>query len=129
MLDTAGRTFVERCARRRLMCAGRSVSARSISTAFLAVGRQCTRHHRRERATCDQEQVGRRLPVYGGGKDLRSWIDGEVLALVPLERRSEPIDGGSGITFLLWHIARHHDLAINAALLGARVSPGAVNQA
>jgi hypothetical protein len=61
--------------------------------------------------------------------DLRSWIDGElaliadrvttqVLELVPLERRSEPIEGGSSITFLLWHVARHHDLAINAALLG-----------
>ena len=37
---------------------------------------------------------------------------------MPPERRSEPIDGGSSITFLLWHIARHHDLAINVALLG-----------
>ncbi len=42
----------------------------------------------------------------------------QVLDLVPVERRSEPIDGGSSITFLLWHIARHHDLAINAALIG-----------
>jgi hypothetical protein len=61
--------------------------------------------------------------------DLRRWIDDElalvadrvtaqVLDLVPIERRSEPIDGGSSITFLLWHIARHHDLAVNAALLG-----------
>ena len=61
--------------------------------------------------------------------NLRRWIDGElaligdrvttqVLDLVPLERRSEPIEGGSSITFLLWHVARHHDLAINAALLG-----------
>lgn len=61
--------------------------------------------------------------------DLRRWIDDElalvadrvttqVLDLVPLERRSEPIGAGSSITFLLWHIARHHDLAINTALLG-----------
>jgi hypothetical protein len=61
--------------------------------------------------------------------DLRRWIDDElalvadrmttqVLDLVPAERRSEPIDGGSSITFLMWHIARHHDLAVNAALLG-----------
>ena len=61
--------------------------------------------------------------------DVRGWIDGElaligdrvttqVLDLVPIDRRSEPIEGGSSITFLLWHIARHHDLAINSALLG-----------
>lgn len=61
--------------------------------------------------------------------DLRCWIDDElalvgdrvttqVLDLVPIERRAESNDGGSSITFLLWHVARHHDLAINAALLG-----------
>ena len=67
--------------------------------------------------------------IYDRQMDLRRWIDDElalvddrvatqVLEHVPVERRSEPVEGGSSITFLLWHVTRHHDLAINVALLG-----------
>ena len=57
--------------------------------------------------------------------DLRGWILGDhhqlntrlaeqVLAHVPAARQPEQVDGGgSSITSLLWHIARHHDLAVN----------------
>ena len=55
--------------------------------------------------------------------DLRCWIDDElalvgdrvttqVLDLVPIERRAESNDGGSSITVLLWHVARHQDVAV-----------------
>ncbi len=62
--------------------------------------------------------------------DLRDWIladhellgtrlAGQVLDHVPPERQRELVDGGgSSITFLLWHLARHHDLAINGVVRG-----------
>ena len=62
--------------------------------------------------------------------DLRDWImtdhrllssrlADQVLAHVPTVRQPERADGGgSSITFLLWHIARHHDLAVNAVVRG-----------
>ncbi len=63
--------------------------------------------------------------------DLRSWITAEhhlvgerlqqqVLEHVPVERHGEHADdGGSSITFLLWHLARHQDVSINAVVRGA----------
>lgn len=62
--------------------------------------------------------------------DLRRWIladhqqvnerlAGQVLAHVPAERQREQSDGGgSSISFLLWHVARHHDLAVNGVVRG-----------
>ena len=61
--------------------------------------------------------------------ELSTWIDDElatveqrittqVLDLVPAERLGEKLEGSSSLTFLLWHISRHHDLAVNAVLLG-----------
>lgn len=60
--------------------------------------------------------------------ELSDWIGGEVASLrqraeggfidvVPVERWREHVDGG-GIApvYVLWHTARHHDLAINAVL-------------
>lgn len=62
--------------------------------------------------------------------DLRTWIsndlaglrkrlDGGVLSVIPPERRTERIDGG-GIApiYVLWHTARHQDVAINRVLAG-----------
>jgi len=62
--------------------------------------------------------------------DLRSWIgadltslktrlEGGVLSVIPLERRTERVDGG-GIApiYVLWHTARHQDVAINRVLAG-----------
>lgn len=62
--------------------------------------------------------------------DLRNWIiadlkslgaklNGGVLALIPPERRRERADGG-GIAplYVLWHLARHHDVAVNGVLRG-----------
>ena len=60
--------------------------------------------------------------------DLRNWILAEhdlvagrlheqVLAHVPIERHRERVDGGgSTLTFLLWHLARHQDLAVNGVV-------------
>jgi len=60
--------------------------------------------------------------------DLRSWIlddldlvvaraRGGVLNVVPAERWAEQTgEGGSSITFLLWHVARHHDIAVNSVI-------------
>lgn len=60
--------------------------------------------------------------------DVRAWIiddlrslhvklDGGVLRLVPAERLRERADGG-GIApaYILWHLARHHDAAVNGVL-------------
>lgn len=62
--------------------------------------------------------------------DLRSWITGDlemarqrlagqVLDLIPVERMTEQVDGG-GIppVYVLWHMTRHHDLAVNRVLRG-----------
>ena len=72
-----------------------------------------------------------RVPLhYGRRMDLRQWIVTDVAAvraklfdsvvgMVPAERWLEPADGGgSTLTHLLLHIARHQDLAVNAAALG-----------
>lgn len=60
--------------------------------------------------------------------DLRSWIaedlaslrrrlDNGVLSIIPHDRRAERVDGG-GIApiYVVWHTARHHDVAINRVL-------------
>lgn len=62
--------------------------------------------------------------------DLRTWIssdlaslrqrlDGGVLSLIPSDRRAERVDGG-GIapSYILWHLSRHHDVAINRIVRG-----------
>ncbi len=67
---------------------------------------------------------------YATGMDLKAWIvsdlqslraklAGGVLRLIPAERLGERVDGG-GIapTYILWHLARHHDAAVNAVLRG-----------
>lgn len=60
--------------------------------------------------------------------ELRTWIVGDVVSLrqrlaggvlehIPVDRRAERVDGG-GIapTYILWHLARHHDVAVNRIL-------------
>ncbi len=67
---------------------------------------------------------------YDGEMDLRSWIvadleslrqrlNGGVLSIIPHDRRAEKIDGG-GIapTYILWHLTRHHDVAVNHVVRG-----------
>ena len=53
-------------------------------------------------------------------RSLRGKLAGGVLGLIPAERRRERVDGG-GIApvYVLWHLARHHDLAVNGVLRGA----------
>ncbi len=70
--------------------------------------------------------------------DLQAWITGDlrslgakigggVLGLIPAERRRERADGG-GIapSYVLWHLARHHDVAVNG-VLRARGADAVVN--
>jgi hypothetical protein len=50
-------------------------------------------------------------------RDMRARLDGAVLAKVPTERWTEQADGGgSSITWLVLHLVRHHDLALNTAI-------------
>jgi hypothetical protein len=50
-------------------------------------------------------------------RDMRTRLDGAVLAKVPVERWAEtPPGGGSSITWLTVHLARHHDLALQTAI-------------
>jgi hypothetical protein len=63
--------------------------------------------------------------------DLRAWILGDlrslhdrlaggVLDLLPASRRTERVDGGGvAPAYILWHLARHHDVAVNGVLRGA----------
>ncbi len=52
-------------------------------------------------------------------QSLRGKLAGGVLKLIPPERMRERVDGG-GIApvYVLWHLARHQDLAINGVLRG-----------
>ncbi len=58
--------------------------------------------------------------IIGDVRSLRAKLDGGVLGLIPPERRTERADGG-GIApvYVLWHLARHHDVAVNGVLRGA----------
>ena len=58
--------------------------------------------------------------VVGDLRSLRGKLAGGVLELMPPERRRERADGG-GIApvYVLWHLARHHDLAVNGVLRDA----------
>ena len=58
--------------------------------------------------------------IIGDLRSLRAKLDGGVLGLIPPERRTERADGG-GIApvYVLWHLARHHDVAVNGVLRGA----------
>ncbi len=50
-------------------------------------------------------------------RSLRAKLAGGVLRLIPPQRRTERADGG-GIApvYVLWHLARHHDVAVNGVL-------------
>ena len=60
--------------------------------------------------------------------DLRTWLTGDlqslrrrldrsVLSVIPASRMVERVDGGGvAPVYVLWHTARHHDLAVNAVL-------------
>ena len=52
-------------------------------------------------------------------RSLRAKLSGGILGLIPPERRRERADGG-GIApvYVLWHLARHHDVAVNGVLRG-----------
>ena len=68
------------------------------------------------------------LVSYGGGVNLHAWMMADftsvrsklldsVIRLVPQDRWHEQVDGGGAtIAGLLLHIARHHDLAVNAVI-------------
>lgn len=60
-------------------------------------------------------------------RSLRDKLDGGVVRMIPPERRRERVDGG-GIApvYVLWHLARHHDVAVNGVLRG-RGADGVVN--
>ena len=54
-------------------------------------------------------------------ESLRSKLTDSVLNVVPVARWAEQVDnGGSSITHLVLHIARHHDLAITTAIRNHR---------
>lgn len=57
--------------------------------------------------------------IVGDVVSLRQRLAGGVLAYIPMDRRAERVDGG-GIapTYVLWHLARHHDVAVNRVLRG-----------
>ena len=57
--------------------------------------------------------------IVGDLRSLRAKLDGGVLGLIPPERRRERADGG-GIApaYVLWHLARHQDVAVNGVLRG-----------
>lgn len=52
-------------------------------------------------------------------RSLRGKLSGGVLSLMPADLLRERADGG-GIapTYVLWHLARHHDVAVNGVLRG-----------
>jgi hypothetical protein len=46
--------------------------------------------------------------------DMRWRLQSSVLAAIPVDRHKERVDGGgSTVTSLLWHLARHQDIAVN----------------
>ncbi len=57
--------------------------------------------------------------IIGDLRSLRAKLNGGVLGLIPPPRRRERADGG-GIApvYVLWHLARHHDVAVNRVLRG-----------
>ena len=57
--------------------------------------------------------------VTGELQSLRQRLAGGVLEQIPPERHSEYVDGGGvPVTYVLWHLARHHDVAVNRLLRG-----------
>lgn len=58
--------------------------------------------------------------IQGELASLRRRLDGGVLATIPHDRRRERVDGG-GIapTYVLWHLTRHHDVAVHRVIRGA----------
>ena len=67
---------------------------------------------------------------YGADMDLRTWIVNDleslsnrlantIFSVIPASRMSERVDdGGVVATYVAWHTARHHDLAVNGVIRG-----------
>ena len=55
--------------------------------------------------------------ITGDLTSLRNRLDGSVLNILPADRMADEIDGG-GIApiYVLWHMTRHHDVAVNGVL-------------
>jgi hypothetical protein len=52
--------------------------------------------------------------------NLRTRLERSILSVIPAERLHETVDGGgNSAVSVMWHVARHHDLSINAVLRGA----------
>ncbi|MEM9562141.1 MAG: hypothetical protein AAGA93_05975 [Actinomycetota bacterium] len=55
--------------------------------------------------------------IVGDLVSLRQRLAGGVLTRIPVDRRAERVDdGGIAPTYILWHLARHHDVAVNRVL-------------
>jgi hypothetical protein len=64
--------------------------------------------------------VDLRAWILGDLRSLRDRLTGGVLDRVPASRRTERVDGGGvAPAYILWHLARHHDVAVNGVLRGA----------
>jgi hypothetical protein len=51
--------------------------------------------------------------------DVRTRLTDQVLGRVPYERRDErPCDGAASVSWLMFHLLRHHDVAVNAVVRG-----------
>jgi hypothetical protein len=50
--------------------------------------------------------------------EIRQRLEGQVLAIVPAERRFEQPGGGNSIGYGLWHLAVHADFALHGVLQG-----------
>lgn len=59
--------------------------------------------------------------IIGDLRSLRAKLDGGVLSLIPPDLRRRRADGGGiAAVYVLWHLARHHDVAVNGVLRGGR---------
>jgi hypothetical protein len=64
--------------------------------------------------------VDLRAWILGDLRSLRDRLAGGVLDKVPAPRRTERVDGGGvAPAYILWHLARHHDVAVNGVLRGS----------
>lgn len=80
-------------------------------------GTCCSEGVREGLPTTTVEGVDLRAWLLDAHRDMRARLDAAVLAKVPVERWAEtPPGGGSSITWLTFHLARHHDLALQTAV-------------
>jgi hypothetical protein len=64
--------------------------------------------------------VDLRAWILGDLRSLRDRLAGGVLDLVPPSRWTERVDGGGvAPAYVVWHLARHHDVAVNGVIRGA----------